>query len=210
MYLSLVRNFEKSSNMVKNKWRKAFNPFFGWIGTLPSTFRPPFLSELPSINFSSNSSCSWLSCLKSCRRCCCFNSIQWPENRKIVPWKYACVLWFPFFSHFHFSWKTKNFELKKNSTQKIVKVAFFSTNFAQNINFWLVKISGHSFSSFFTKFLPFFKLECAEDFSKSSESSKMAKNWPKMKKIDFSFFVFRHPFFAEKRKFSFFVGHQSP
>ena len=38
---------------------------------------------------------------------------------------------------------------KKKPIKKLAKMTFFSTNFAENFNFWLVKISGHAFSSFF-------------------------------------------------------------
>ena len=44
-------------------------------------------------------------------------------------------------------------------------------NFAENFNFWLVKISGQGFSSFFAKFLAFFKVECTEDIVNFEKSS---------------------------------------
>ena len=57
--------------------------------------------------------------------------------------------WFSFFSHFHFPRKTKKKISLKNQQN-------FSINIAENFNYWLVKISGHGFSSFFAKFNDFF------------------------------------------------------
>lgn len=74
---------------------------------------------------------------------------------------------------------------------KIVKNAFALTHF---FNFWLVKISRQGFSSFLAKFLKWNVLDTLCNFEKSS---KKAKIWQKMKKIDFSFFV---PHFSAKNE----------
>ena len=77
---------------------------------------------------------------------------------------------------------------EKMRRKSYLKIAFSLTNFAENFNFWLVKISGQGFSSVFAKS---FKVECSAlttlwNFEKSS---KITKIWPKidkkMKKIHF-------------------------
>ena len=55
-----------------------------------------------------------------------------------------------------------------------LKIAFSLINFAENFNFWLVRISGQGFSSFFAKFLPFSKVKFGEDIM---ELRKIINNW---------------------------------
>ena len=78
---------------------------------------------------------------------------------------------------FIFSMHEMKKKRKKNPREKIVKIAFSLTNFAENFNFWLVKISGHGFSSFFAKFLPFFKVECARACQKHYRTLKNHQKW---------------------------------
>lgn len=86
--------------------------------------------------------------------------------------------------------KTKK-KRKKILHIKIVKNAFALTHF---FNFWLVKISRQGFSSFLAKFLKWNVLDTLCNFEKSSKNAKI---WQKMKKIDFSFFV---PHFSAKNE----------
>ena len=119
-------------------------------------------------------------------------------------------MWFPFFSHFHFSRKNEEFaaifrEKRKNLShfswktkkipfKKLVKIAFFSTNFAENFNFWLVTIFGHGFSSFF-------KVECAGACRKCYGTLKNHQKWQNFgKKWRKSIFRFSSPIFRWKKK----------
>ena len=98
----------------------------------------------------------------------------------------------------HFLQKTEK-KPQKIPLKKLVKIAFFSTNFAENFNFWLVKISGHGFSSFFAIIFKCNVLEHAKSATKLCENHQI---WQKMKKTDFLFFVTHFSLKNENFRFS--------
>ena len=117
-------------------------------------------------------------------------------------------LWLPFSSFFDFSRKTKNFKpfFAKNEKKRKIFPPIYLWNRACDFNLQYAKLSISSSpieiwpQNYKNIFITSYKWPRKPPISSWNveKSSKIAKIWQKMKKNQF--FVFRAPFFAEKRR----------